>query len=181
MKEVKIHIIYFQKLLNSLKIMISKPFSSALLIPTISLGIFTTIQIALIMLFFAYVIDFITGIYASYIEHKKNPKPVKVYILESSKMRKSIVKAISYFVFIAFSYAFEKVFLIKAFSVLSISDLQFTITSIACIFCFAIEFFSILENLKRSGYDLLGKAEGVIKKFWKFVGLVKGETSKIEE
>lgn len=174
MKEVSIYTVYFQKLLIQLKIMFTKPLSTALLIPTLTLGMLTTIQTALLMLLVAYILDFVTGIYASYIEHRKNPQEVKVYIIQSSKMRKSVVKAISYFVFIAFSYAFERVFLIKAFSLVSISDLQLTITSVACAFCFAIEFFSILENLKRSGYDILGKAEKLIKTVWKFVGLVKG-------
>lgn len=174
MKEVSIYTIYLKKIATSIQTMFTKPLSSALLFPTLSLSLFTDIQTALLLLFFTFSLDFITGILASYIEHKKEPKEVKVYIIQSAKMRKSVVKAISYFVFIAFSFSFEKVFAIKAFSFLSISDKEFSITVLAVAFCVFIEFFSILENCKRSGFDIIGKAESLIKRVWKFISTVKG-------
>jgi len=42
-------------------------------------------------------------------------------------------------------------------------------------FCFFIEFFSILENCKRSGFDVIGKIQSGAKKVWKTIGIIKGE------
>lgn len=165
MKELITYSTYFKK-------MFAKPLFT---IPAIAIGSISTVQTALIILFFAFIFDFASGITASYFEQKRNPKKIKVYLLESSKMRKSIIKAISYLAFIFFIYCFEKVFLIKSFSFESVSTLQFTITSIACAFCFMIEFFSILENCKRCGFDILGKGQAMIKKIYNLKKVANNE------
>lgn len=181
MKEISLHLKYITKLFLKAKTMLSKPLSTALLVPTISLGILTTIQTALLVFLGAFILDFATGILASWVEHKKTPSPVKVYVLQSAKMRKSVVKAISYFVFIAFGFGFEKAFAIKAFSFLNISDNKFTITTMAIAFCSFIEFFSILENCKRSGFDIIGKSQEVAKKAWETINIFKNGQSNTGE
>ena len=77
--------------------------------------------------------------------------------------------------FIAGVYLFEKAFFIKTIAITSISDKELTITSIAVAFCFAIEFFSILENLKRSGFDLIGGFKKTAKNIWSLIHTVKGD------
>ncbi|AEW85893.1 hypothetical protein FCOL_05340 [Flavobacterium columnare ATCC 49512] len=159
--------------------MISKPLSAALLVSSISLGMVASIKTSLFVFFWTFILDFATGILASWVEHKK--MPVRVYVLQSSKMRESVVKAISYFVFIALIFGFEKAFGIKTFSILNISDNQFTLTTIAIAFCSFIEFFSILENCKRSGFDIIGKSQEAAKKTWEIINFLKNGQSNTGE
>ncbi|WP_444671273.1 phage holin family protein [Flavobacterium columnare] len=149
--------------------MISKPLSAALLVSSISLGMVASIKTSLFVFFWTFILDFATGILASWVEHKKMP------------VRVSVVKAISYFVFIALIFGFEKAFGIKTFSILNISDNQFTLTTIAIAFCSFIEFFSILENCKRSGFDIIGKSQEAAKKTWKIINFLKNGQSNTGE
>lgn len=150
--------------------MISKPLFtvslSAILATFLQL---TTFQQSLYLMFGVFVIDFITGIYASYIGFKKQQELIPgtitikvkigifIAVVESEKLRKSAVKAIVYLLLISLSYAVEKIASIKTFTFESFSDKAYTFSTIVALFCVAIEVWSIfLENLPRAGYDIVG-------------------------
>lgn len=179
MKEHLLYITYLSKISLSIQSLFSNPTGLMLLIPSISIALLTNLQLLLLMMLSAFIFDFITGIYASYIEKKQSNDKVKVYWIESAKLRRSVVKATSYMLFIAGVFVFEKLFFIKQLKFTSISEKEFTITTIAVAFCFAIEFFSILENLKRSGFDLLGQFKSGAKKVHGLIKTAKGDDENI--
>lgn len=166
------------KQLNQLEIALNQPTGMVILMSTITITVLSTIQWSLVFLFISFILDFISGIYASWVEWKNLQKPkLKTYLIESSKLRKSLTKAVGYMFFIAFVYGFECLFFIKSFK-LSVSELELTITLVAIGVCVAIEFFSILENFKRSGYDILGKIRETANSFWNVFKSVKGENNE---
>lgn len=159
--------------------MLSTPTGMIVLASAITLATLTTIQMSLIFLFFAFIVDFLSGIYASWSEWKAKKIKVTTYLIESAKLRKSVGKAIAYMAAIGFTYGFELVFFIKSFKV-SASGRDLTITLIAVGVCIAIEFFSVLENMKRSGFDLIGKIKEGFKNGWGVVRSAKGEETPSE-
>jgi phage-related holin len=173
MKELLIYQNYFLKILISIKSMLSKPTLVYILVPTLSLALFSNLQLALLLMFTSFVIDFATGILASWIEQKNNPKEIKVYLIESAKLRKSVVKATSYAIFILMAYFIEKTFFLKTIAFDSISSQKLTITILAVAFCLAIEFWSIIENFKRAGFDLIGNFNKIVKTVKDLVKTVK--------
>jgi phage-related holin len=175
MSEFALYLKSFSKIFLSIKSMTKTPLGIVLILPSVSLALLSNLQIILLLMLIAYIVDFLTGILASWMEHKKGNEKIKVYFIESAKLRKSVIKAICYMLFIAGVYLFEKAFFIKTIAITSISDKELTITSIAVVFCFVIEFFSILENLKRSGFDLIGQFKGGAKKIHSLIKSVKGD------
>jgi len=160
---------YFISTLTFKGLMVSKP---ACIFPlsfylTVFLAM-TMFQQSLYFLLGVFIIDFGTGIYASYIETKKEVDLVKGTInikvkiailkdtIKSEKLRKSAVKAIVYLLLIILSYGIEKIASIKPFSFESISDASYTFSTLAAGFCIAIELWSIfIENLPRAGFDIV--------------------------
>lgn len=159
--------------------MLSSPTGMIVLASAITLATLTTIQMSLIFLFFAFIVDFLSGIYASWSEWKAKKLQVKTYLIESAKLRKSVGKAITYMAAIGFTYGFELVFFIKSFKV-SASGRDLTITLVAVGVCIAIEFFSVLENMKRSGFDLIGKIKSGFRTGWGVVKEAKGDQETTE-
>lgn len=182
-------LIYLQpigKMVVSVKTLTTTTQGAAILVPAISFAVTTDVKYALFFLLIVFFIDFITGIYASFIENR-NSKPHyqseeykqqrwlrrvldKILLffdtITSEKLRKSIVKAIGYSLFILLVFGVERIFVIKSFSLFNISDKNWTITLIAEAFCIAIEIYSILfENIKRAGYDLAGGFVKVIDQY----------------
>lgn len=155
--------------------MLSTPTGMIVLVSAITFATLTTIQLSLIFLFFAFIVDFLSGIYASWSEWKSKKLQIKIYLIESAKLRKSVGKAIAYMAAIGFTYGFELVFFIKSFKV-SASGVDLTITLVAVGVCIAIEFFSVLENMKRSGFDLIGKIKTSFSKGWDVFRTAKGES-----
>ncbi|MBN8565227.1 MAG: phage holin family protein [Flavobacteriales bacterium] len=156
--------------------MLSHPSGLFILIGSVTLAALSTVQLSLIFLFIAFLFDFLSGIFASWVEWKNKKIKVKTYLIESVKLRKSIGKAVTYMAVIGFTYGLEALFFIKSFN-LAVSDKQITITLVAVGVCIAIEFFSILENTKRSGFDLIEKINTTAKKVWKTIRNVKGESN----
>lgn len=155
--------------------MLSQPHGITLMIAAISFATLSTIQLGLFFLFISFVFDFLTGVYASWVEWKnKKIQITTAYLIESKKLRKSVGKAIAYMAVIGFTYGFEIVFFIKSFHI-SASGAHLTITLVAIGVCIAIEFFSVLENMKRSGFDLIGKAKKGFNQFWDLFRSVKGD------
>lgn len=156
--------------------MLSHPSGLFILIGSVTLAALSTVQLSLIFLFIAFAFDFLTGIYASWVEWKNKKLKIQTYLIESVKLRKSIGKAITYMAVISFTYSLELLFFIKSFNV-AVSDQKITITLVAVGVCIAIEFFSILENGKRSGFDLIEKINTTAKNIWKTIRNVKGESN----
>jgi hypothetical protein len=154
--------------------MLSQPTGIVLLISTVTIATLSTIQMSLLFLFISFIFDFLTGIYASWVEWKNKKIQITTYLIESKKLRKSVGKAIAYMAAIGFTYGFELVFFIKSFKI-SASGANLTITLIAVGVCVAIEFFSVLENMKRSGFDLIGKAKKGFSQLWDLFRTAKGD------
>ena len=58
-------------------------------------------------LFGATIFDFITGVMAAWIEDKKEEKEYKAYFIQSNKIRKSVIKTMSYIFFILGTMVFS--------------------------------------------------------------------------
>ena len=134
-----------------------------IVIPAIGIIELSNIQMALTLFFVLLFFDFLTGVLASYTEWKKLGKNTKFfkdgkYGFTSEKWRLSLVKTITYFLFILATESIEKVFQIKPFNT-SYSDIgNITITLGAIGFICGIEFYSIFfENLPRAGFSLEDK------------------------
>ena len=117
--------------------------------------------------------DYVTGFVASYIEDRE--KGTKVYFLESSRLRASGVKVIGYFLIIVLTWFVSKFIYpenIRLFGVIR----EFNIHQLGLIMCIGIEFWSNIENVKRSGFDIIGKFESIVKKIWDLVKLARGRS-----
>ena len=161
---------YVTGILTSIK----KP---VVLIPTIGILELNNLQLALALLFGLLFIDYITGVLASWINHKKNFKTSFFKDSEngfSSRIwKQSLTKTITYFLFILLTYAIEHVFQIKSFTS-DYSDLKITITLFAIAISCGIEFYSIFcENLPKAGFD-------IEKKFMKLFDKVKSIFTKVK-
>ena len=155
---------YYGKLFISLKTMLTKSSGVALAIPTIAIS--TTIDPvrAIVFLCILDALDFITGIAASYIVWRKTDR--KTTLISSEKLKMSGVKVFTYFSTILVVYGVELVFFEKHFNFNSITDKDFTITSIAIAFFCAIEIYSIVfENFKKMGFDVLANIKKLVTVF----------------
>ena len=179
MTDLLIYLQYIGKIIVSAKTLLTTSKGVAVTVPVITFAITNDIKTALLFLAITFNIDFVTGIYASFIENRDAKKLEGILktgflnklllffdTITSEKLRNSIVKAIGYALFILLVYGIEKVFVIKSFVFLNISNKNWTITLIAQAFCIAIEVYSIIfENIKRAGYDIAGQFVKVIKEF----------------
>ena len=159
---------YFMSTL-SFKGMLGKPlFTFSLVGLLVAFMELTMFQQALALLLIVTVIDFITGIYASYLEVKQKANLIKgtitikvklgilIEAIESEKLRKSAAKTIVYLLLVILSYIIEKIAVIKPFNFESISDAHYTLSTLAAGFCIAVELWSIfLENLPKCGFDIV--------------------------
>lgn len=168
----KLLLLFGQYLINTLTfkgLMISKPLSilplSMYLTAFVALTLF---QQSLCLLLGVFLLDFFTGLYASYIEAKNEANLIKGTItikvklgifketIKSEKLRKSAVKAVVYLLLVILSYIVEKIASIKPFNFESISTATYTFSTLAAGFCIAIEIWSIfIENLPRAGFDIV--------------------------
>lgn len=152
MANIKSYEHYVIGILTSIK----KP---AVLIPTIGVLELTNLQLALVLLFGLLSIDYITGVLASWINHKKQFGTSfwkdSVNGFSSEKWKKSLVKTITYFLFILTTWAIEKVFQIKPFTTSYTHVGNITLTLGAIGLSCGIEFYSIFfENLPKAGFNI---------------------------
>lgn len=177
--ELTIYFKYFFKLATTIKMMLSKPTSLIVCSPVFVVPVYSTPVKALILLAFFFIVDFITGISASYVEFKRSlpvlPGQGKRYVIQSSKLRLSAVKFGTYCIMILGAYGIEWVFVIQEFE--PHANLQkMTLTTIIIAFCCAIELYSILfENVKRMGFDIIQKVKNISKDGWDIFKTVKDE------
>lgn len=130
-------------------------------------------QKALLVLGIAIVIDFVTGTWASWIEYKNSGEKLdKPYFFESAKVRMSVVKAVSYALLIFFSYIFTVLFFDQPIKVLY-STKTFTAAEIVTGICIAVEFWSLIENTKRAGFDIFEKIRTGAREVWSVVKTIK--------
>lgn len=156
---------------------IKKP---AVIIPTIGIIELSNTQLALCLLFFLLSMDYFTGVYASWINYKKeNGKGFfkdSENGFSSEKWQQSVTKAITYFLFILLTYAIQHIFQIKSFDSEYSHIKGITITLFAIAISCGIEFYSIFfENLPKAGFDiekefmkLFDKAKSIFKKVKNF-------------
>lgn len=133
---------------------------------------------------FLYIIDFGTGVNASWVERKekklKAQKDLPPYFIESDKLKRSVAKIVFYSLLILLSFVLY-VTVFNGVTNLPLSEKEFTIVNIAIGLCMAIEIWSILENFKRSGFDLIGKLMNVFRNFWKVADTVRGRGNHYDE
>jgi len=131
----------------------------------------------LFLLLVAILLDFITGIIANYNESKRKQSKLYVdrYFLQSSKLRLSILKFITYGLAILIAFFIEYIFMIGEFKPHHLIQ-KVTFTTIVISFCCAIEIYSIFfENIKRMGFDIILKIKEIITQAWKLYKILKGE------
>lgn len=169
MSDIGVFYLYVSKFFISIKAMLSNPVGVTLMIPTVAVPAVTSPGIedayrALIVLGILFSVDFITGIMAAYTEFKKalkvTPATGKIYVIQSSLWRKSVVKFIFYGLAALVARGMEWAFMAKPFEP-SENLNKMTLTTIVIFFCCCIEFYSIFfENIKRMGFDVV---EWVVK------------------
>lgn len=135
----------------------------------------SSIQKGMLVLTIAVILDFISGCIASWIEHRRNNTSISVYFFESSKMRLSVLKMLSYCMFIFFAWTLTELFFDKGLG-LPGSSKTFAVTEIVTGVCIAIEIWSNLENLKRSGFDVFGIIKKASSQVWSIIKAVKNES-----
>jgi hypothetical protein len=180
---------YLAKPFLALQNLFCTPKGLIILFPSfVAVSNLSTLNTAWIVLFIVYIIDFITGIIASFVERIKKEKEAQkvdkftfiekvIYFFDnisSDKIKHSLIKAVGYTIFIFCSYAIEHAFQIKPFS-FSFSNLDWNLTLVALAAAISIEVWSILfENLKRIGFDIVKSGLGIFIK-------VRSIKEKIEE
>lgn len=167
MQEVYVFLRYPAKIMACLKIILSKPLGLVAMVPVIAMPVLTTPQKALILLGCLFVVDFITGIIASWVEFKKTlpvtPGSGKRYVIQSSKLKLSGVKFIIYGLGSLIAAGIEWVFIAQEFEPHKALK-KLTLTAIVIGFFCVIEIYSIVfENFKRMGFDVIQEIKKIFK------------------
>lgn len=115
-------------------------------------------------------LDYVTGILASWVE--SNGKH-KVFLIESKRLRESCVKVCGYMILIICSW-FVTILIypndVNLFGILN----GFNLLELTLIMSIAIESFSNLENVKRMGFDVIGKIKDGASKIHDLIKSIKG-------
>ena len=153
-----------------------------LFIPLISVVSFINPHILLLtyLLFGSTLIDFVTGITASWIEKNDSKEHNKKYFIENHKLRKSLTKVMSYLFLIIVTHYFAIIFGINELTI-PILNIKTTLITIAFSICISIEVYSVIENLNRIGFDLFGEIKKVIQGIIKIVKFLTNSKKKIED
>lgn len=199
--EIATYLTYLAKPFIAIKSLLFTTKGLAITLPTsLGLAAMSSENKAWYFLLAVYSVDFITGIFASYYvnfrEEKKKPSyqivaesTLLVRLLyrgeffinnvQSEKLRKSVIKAIGYTLFVLLFYSVQHLFQIKTWKFDSFSHLEWNLTLAALAGCIAAEIWSILfENLKKMGFDvigLLGNLSGTYKEVKKKIKQEDGE------
>lgn len=137
-------------------------------------------QKAIMFLIGLMILDFATGVGASYFKRKKDKKANKVVssrLISSEKLRRSGVKFLLYSLTILTSFGMQWVFQLKTFE-LSITDLEMTLTLGVISFWCIVEFYSIFfENFKEMGIDI----KIIVKKITALASFFKEKANEVCE
>lgn len=129
-----------------------------IVVATASIDIVRSIKLLLVFM----VVDFATGIGASYKEWRVKKEG---YLISSEKLKMSGVKFALYASTILLAYYLEKIFFIKPFE-FGFSKGSFNISIVVVAFWCVVEFYSIVfENFKRMGFDVVKKVTTIFKKY----------------
>ena len=174
MEWISLYTKYFFKLGVNLKTMASSPAGVIAGTSVVAVSVLSSVQKALLLLLLFFVLDFITGILASWKDKKEaektDPSLKEQSLISSDKLKLSAVKAFTYTSAILGVWGIEKVFFIKTFKFDNITTEGLSITLIFIGFCCAIEFYSIVfENFKRMGFDIAKRFVFVVNKLKKLV------------
>jgi len=155
-----------------------KPLWFTITIPTVAILPIVVDFIALCyILLIMFVVDLITGIFASYCEWKKAKTKDSWFFgkgegFSSKKAKGSIIKALAYIALPYLIMQFQTILAIKNIKYESFSDSEFELASVVVIFFCLIEGFSIFhENLPKCGFNIWEQ----IKKIIGFYKTVKKE------
>ena len=178
-EEVTLYLHYLAKPFIIIQEVVTTPKGIAFAIPTLgTISLLSTQRLAFGFLVIAYLLDFITGVIASFIERLREEKKIQevdsftwkqkvIYFFDnisSDQMKRSIVKGIAYSVFILCSHGIQFIFKIKPFS-FSFSELTWDLPLIAVAGAIVIELWSVLlENFKRMGFDIIKIGLGMFSK-----------------
>lgn len=138
--------------------------------------VLNNIHLALLMLLGAFIADFFTGWLATYMEIKRGEKPLPPSgrSFESKRARESVIKGLAYILIILGSTAIEYLFFNRKFEFTNLSNRSLGVTELVIGFCFAIELYSTLvENMKRAGFDIIGKVSSIADAGWKLFDKIK--------
>ncbi|HEY1025459.1 MAG TPA: phage holin family protein [Sphingobacteriaceae bacterium] len=171
MKELETYIHYIVQVPLSVKKSLQSTPGIITMIVGMEIGL-SGIQKGLIALLLVFHLDLITGCIASWIEHKNSKTQTKVYFFESSKLRLSVVKAVSYIMLILCSWLLGVLFFDMPISLYH-STKTFTPAELTTGVCIAIEIWSNIENVKRAGFDVVGKFTNVVKQVWNIRNTIK--------
>jgi hypothetical protein len=167
----------YKKYIIGILMAIKKP---AIAIPVIGMLTLSNCQLGIFLLFGLMILDFVTGVLASWNLWKdsKIESNFWKYGFSSSRIRLSLVKSITYFLFIICAYGIEQIFKIKTFSAESYTDHKITLTLFAIAIACAIEFYSIFfENLPKAGFSIEKKVKSIFGKIKNAVKSVKELTN----
>lgn len=122
-------------------------------------------QVLFGLFIFFFLTDWITGVWASWIERDKDDKP-KEYHIDSERARKTIAaKLFLYGIVFVFGWGATKIFWQNGITFWGVSA-PLSPLEIATAICMTIEFWSNLENGKRIGFDVIGMVRGAAKTLW---------------
>ncbi|SHK69867.1 phage holin family protein [Epilithonimonas mollis] len=152
----------------------------AVAVPTVGMISLSDCQLGIFLLIILMLLDFITGVFASWViwENSKVESKFWKYGFTSTRLRLSLVKCVTYFLFILCAFGIEYIFKIKSWKAENYTEHQITLTLITIAIACAIEFYSIFfENLPKAGFDIETKVKLIFSKFKKAVTSVKDLTN----
>lgn len=150
MKELLI----YKKHAITLAAAVKKP---VIVLPTLGLMTISDSLLGIFLLIGLMAADFVTGVLASWNmwKNSKIESNFWKYGFSSSRIRLSIAKSVTYFLFILCTYGIEIIFRIKSFGTNNYTDHEVTLSLLAIAIACSIEFYSIFfENLPKAGFDL---------------------------
>ena len=161
-----------------IEIILSSYIGRMFLLTSFAFPVLTNLHLALFILLAAFISDFFTGWLATYMEIKRGdrPMPESGSSFESKRARESVVKGIGYILLILGSAAIEYVFFDRKFNFQKFTSKEFGVTELVIGFCFSIELYStIMENMKRAGFDVAAKVSKASESIWALIKKVKGD------
>ncbi|WP_330444209.1 phage holin family protein [Flavobacterium sp. C4GT6] len=169
---------YMYKLYYPFKFCFSNVTAFLFTLPAVTVVALSTSQKSGLFLGILFVIDFATGIGASWVEFKKAAPLVsasgKRYLIQSSKLRLSVVKFVFYGLWILVWWCVENIFVIKQIPSGHISTENLTLTTYAIAILCIIEIYSIFfENVKCMGFDIIQKIKIISRSGWGLYKTIK--------
>ncbi len=151
----------------------------AIVLPTLGLMTFSDCLLGVFLLVGLMAVDFVTGVLASWNmwKNSKIESNFWKYGFSSFRIRLSIAKSVTYFLFIICSYGVEVIFRIKSFGSNNYTDHELTLSLLSIAIACSIEFYSIFfENLPKAGFDIWGYFKKITSKIKSGITTIKDIT-----